>query len=189
MNPESPFYHPCPLEQHYCTQCGNPLTRMIPPEDNRERDCCTHCGAVHYRNPLIVAGTVTIHQGKVLLCKRAIEPRYNKWTLPAGFMELKESTAAGALRETLEEAGAEVQLGQLFTVIDVPRVSQVHMYYLATADTDALDPGEESLEAAYFALDDIPWDELSFTTVAETLKRYIADTQKQHYQTHFFSLE
>lgn len=189
MSESTPFYHPSPLLQHYCTQCGKPMTRMIPPEDNRERDCCTHCGAVHYRNPLLVVGTVAIYDNKVLLCKRAIEPRYNKWTLPAGFMELNESTADGALRETLEEAGAQVELGPLLTVLDVPKVSQVHMYYLAKAISPDLDPGEESLDAAYFSLDEIPWDELSFTTVAETLKCYIADTKRQHYGTHFFSLD
>ena len=187
MSETNNFYFPCPVEQHYCSQCGGKLSRLIPPGDNRGRDCCTQCGAVHYRNPLIVTGTVTVHDGKVLLCRRAIEPRYNTWTLPAGFMELKETTAQGAIRETVEEAGVQPQLGQLYTVMDAVRASQVHIYYLATADSDAVYPGEESLEAAYFALDEIPWDELSFTTVIETLKRYVADTEKQSYPTHFFS--
>lgn len=188
MSETNNFYFPCPIEQKYCTQCGEKLSRLIPPGDNRERDSCTHCGAVHYRNPLIVAGTVTVHNGKVLLCRRAIEPRYNKWTLPAGFMELKETTAEAAFRETVEEAGVHPEMGELFTVIDACRSSQVHIYYLATAESDAVDPGEESLEAAYFALDEIPWDELSFMTVIETLKRYVADTEKQSYQPHFFSI-
>ncbi len=189
MIKDASFYFPAPVQQKFCTQCGHSLTRMQPPLDNRLRDCCTHCGAVHYRNPLLVVGTVPIYQDKVLLCKRAIEPRYGKWTLPAGFMEMEESTADGATRETSEEAGASVQLGQLFTVIDVPRVSQVHIYYLAEVLNLEFNPGEESLEVKLFDINDIPWDEISFTTVEQTLRKYIQDKQTGSFGTHRFTLK
>lgn len=182
------FYFPAPVTQKFCTQCGHPLTRMCPPLDNRLRDCCTHCGAVHYRNPLIVVGTVPVYQDKVLLCKRAIEPRYGKWTLPAGFMELQESTEQGAERETREEAGAKIKMGSLFTVMDVPEVSQVHMYYLAEITHPNFDPGEESLEVKLFALDEIPWEEISFTTVEATLRRYIDSVKTGDFRTQRFQL-
>lgn len=171
----SSFYFPAPLTQKFCNQCANPLSKIVPPDDNRVRDVCDNCGAVHYQNPLNVVGVLPIYQNKVLLCRRAIQPRYNTWTLPAGFMELDETTAQGALRETHEEAGAEIELGQLYTVIDVPHANQIHFFYLANALNDKLFPGPESLEAEYFDLDDIPWDKLSFRTVITTLQHYIQD--------------
>lgn len=171
----SDFFHPAPRAQHFCSQCGTPLVRQVPPGDNRLRDLCEHCGAVHYQNPRVVVGTVPIWQDKVLLCLRAIEPRANTWTLPAGFMELAETLAQGALRETQEEAGAPISLGQLYTVIDIPHAEQVHVYFLAEASSDALDPGPESLAARYFAFDEIPWEALSFRSVSVTLRRLLAD--------------
>ncbi|MHC8943785.1 ADP-ribose pyrophosphatase YjhB (NUDIX family) [Advenella incenata] len=187
--PSALHYFPAPTTQAFCSQCGNPLTRLIPPDDNRERDVCNHCGAVHYRNPLIVVGTVPIWNDQILLCRRAIEPRYDTWTLPAGFMELSETTSQGALRETDEEAGADISLGNLFTVLDVPRVNQVHMYFLATVTSERLDPGPESLEARFFNLDEIPWDELSFRTVSHTLKAYLQDRASGVFTTHYHSIE
>lgn len=188
-SPSALHYFPAPTTQAFCSQCGNRLTRLVPPDDNRERDVCNHCGAVHYRNPLIVVGTVPVWNNQILLCRRAIEPRYNTWTLPAGFMELSETTSQGALRETDEEAGADVTLGDLFTVLDVPRVNQVHMYFLATANSERLDPGPESLEARFFNLDQIPWDELSFRTVSHTLKIYLEDSARGTFTTHYHSIE
>jgi ADP-ribose pyrophosphatase YjhB (NUDIX family) len=111
----------------HCRACGTPTTYVVPPEDNRERAVCPACGTVHYENPLNVVGTVPVFEGKVLLCLRNIEPRKGFWTLPAGFMELGESTVQGALRETLEEAGADIALGPLFTLLNVPHVGQVHL--------------------------------------------------------------
>ncbi|NOL50173.1 NUDIX hydrolase [Pelistega europaea] len=186
---DASFYFPAPVHQKYCTQCGSPLTQMCPPMDNRVRDCCTHCGAVHYRNPLIVVGTVPVYEDKILLCKRAIEPRYGKWTLPAGFMEMGESTVQGAQRETSEEAGAVIEMGSLFTVMDVPGVSQVHIYYLAKVLSPEFNPGEESLEVRLFALDDIPWSEISFTTVESTLHYYLDCKKKGVFETSRFTLD
>lgn len=189
MTKPSEFYFPCPRTITYCTQCANPLARIIPPDDNRVRDVCLQCGAVHYQNPRNVVGIVPIWENKILLCRRAIEPRANTWTLPAGFMELKESTSDGALREAEEEAGiAGLELGPLFTVIDVPDANQVHIYYLATVTDPALNPGPESLEAAYFGFDEIPWDNLSFRTVQTTIEHYLADHQRGEFGIYQYSL-
>src|SRR5574339_111393 len=106
----------------YCKACGSPTEYRVPADDNRERAVCTACGTIHYENPLNVVGTVPVWGDKVLLCKRNIEPRWGKWTLPAGFMELGETTEEGAIRETREEAGAQFEMEDLFTVMSVPRV-------------------------------------------------------------------
>ena len=188
MTSPSDFYFPNPRTLHYCTQCANPLARIIPPDDNRVRDVCLQCGSVHYQNPRNVVGVVPIWGDKILLCRRAIEPRYNTWTLPAGFMELKESTSEGAMREADEEAGAHLELGQLFTVIDVPEAGQVHVYYLAKVISPELNPGSESLEARFFDFDEIPWDNLSFRTVSTTIEHYLADRKKGQFAVHQYSL-
>jgi ADP-ribose pyrophosphatase YjhB (NUDIX family) len=141
----------------------------VPPADNRERAVCPACGEIHYENPLNVVGTVPVWGDQVLLCRRNIEPRYGLWTLPAGFMELGESASAGALRETVEEAGARVELGALFTLIDVVRVGQLHLFYLARMLDTSLAPGPETIEARLFAEDEVPWDQLAFRTVRQTL--------------------
>jgi ADP-ribose pyrophosphatase YjhB (NUDIX family) len=161
----------------------------VPDGDNRERDLCDNCGAIHYQNPRIVVGTVPVWEGRILLCRRAIEPRYDTWTLPAGFMELGETSAQGAARETLEESGARIRLGDLFTVIDVPQVDQVHIYYLAHALGPELDPGPESLDARYYDESEIPWDDLSFRTVSTTLKHYLDDRRRGTFAPHRYSLE
>src|SRR5690625_901350 len=181
MNKPAPsFYYPTPRSLHYCTQCGKSLERIIPPDDNRVRYACPHCGAVHYQNPRCVVGLVPILEDRVLLCRRAIEPQYDKWTLPAGFMELGETTAEGAVREADEEAGAQLELGPLYTVIDVPHAEQVHFFYLAKVLTPELDPGSGTLEADFFAFNEIPWAEIAFRTVSTTLEYLVKDfpTQK-----------
>lgn len=188
MDKSADFYFPSPRLSNYCSQCGTPITRKIPPGDNRERDLCEHCGAVHYQNPRVVVGTLPVFENKVLLCLRAIEPRANTWTLPAGFMELAETTGQGALRETREEAGVEVQLGQLYTVIDVPQVDQIHVYFLAKAHNEAVDPGPESLQAKYYDIAEIPWDNLSFRSVSTTLKHYLNDLAAGSFETRYYSL-
>ncbi|HLS21239.1 MAG TPA: NUDIX hydrolase [Paenalcaligenes sp.] len=173
--PAASFYYANPRSLRYCNQCGQQLARIVPPDDNRLRDACEHCGAVHYQNPRCVVGVVPIWGDKVLLCKRAIEPQYNKWTLPAGFMELGETTAQGAMREADEEAGAQLELGSLYTVIDVPHAEQVHFYYLARVLGPQLNPGCETLVADFFTFDQIPWEEIAFRTVSTTLKHLIED--------------
>lgn len=169
----------------HCRACGTSVELRVPDDgDTRERAVCPACGTIHYVNPLLVVGTVPYLGDQVLLCKRAIEPRYGKWTLPAGFMELGETMAQGAARETAEEAGAEVEMGAFFSAMSIPRVGQVHVFYLARLLHDRVDPGHESLEARLFTEHDLPWDELAFTTVRETLKCFFADRRLGQFGVH-----
>lgn len=168
----------------HCRVCGAPTDYRVPPDDNRPRATCTACGLVHYENPLNVVGTVPVWQNQVLLCRRAIEPRHGLWTLPAGFMELGETTAEGALRETVEESGAHVELEGLFTLLNVVRVGQVHLFYRARMLDLHLDPGPETLEARLFREDEIPWDELAFRTVRETLRLFFENRRAGQYDVH-----
>ena len=169
----------------HCRACGTSVELRVPDDgDTRERAVCPACGTIHYVNPLLVVGTVPYLGDQVLLCKRAIEPRYGKWTLPAGFMELGETMAQGAARETAEEAGAEVEMGAFFSAMSIPRVGQVHVFYLARLLHERFDPGHESLEARLFTEGDLPWDELAFTTVRETLKRFFADRRLGQFGVH-----
>ena len=168
----------------HCKRCGAPVEYRIPPDDNRERATCTACGSVFYENPLNVVGTVPAWHDQLLLCRRAIEPRYGLWTLPAGFLELGETTEAGALRETDEEAGARVELQGLFSVLNVVRVGQVHLFYRARLlDTDFA-PGPESIEARLFAEAEVPWDELAFRTVRETIRCWFDDRRRGQFGLH-----
>ena len=152
--------------------------------DTKERAVCPACHTIHYENPLNVVGTVPVLGDRVLLCKRNIEPRWGKWTLPAGFMELGETTAEGAARETDEEAGAQFELDELFTVMSVPRVGQVHLYYRARLLSDRFNPGHETIEARLFTEEEIPWAEISFRTVKETLEHYFADRRAGRFVLH-----
>lgn len=166
MSVDAPF--------RFCPSCGAAVNYTVPQGDNRARAVCTGCATIHYQNPRLVVGTVPTWQDKILLCKRAIEPRKGFWTLPAGFMENGESSSEGALRETIEEAGANVVIERLFSVIDVPHVHQVHLFYLAPMQSPEFSGGEESLEVKLFSLSEIPWSDLSFPTVSQTLKWFVA---------------
>ena len=159
----------------FCSSCGAPVVQRVPPGDSLPRWVCDECGEIHYQNPKLIVGTIPEHEGKLLLCRRAIEPRYGYWTLPAGFMENDETAGQAALRETLEEAGARVELGAPFTLISVPRVNQVHLFYRARLLALEFAPGEESLEVALWDEARIPWQEIAFRTVGLTLKRWFAD--------------
>lgn len=146
--------------------------RAIPEGDNRHRQVCRDCGYVEYANPKIVVGAVAAWEGKILLCKRAIEPRHGFWTIPAGYMELNESTAQGAVRETLEETGARIDIEDLLGLYDIPHIGQVYVVYKARLKAPDFGPTEESLEVDLFAWDDIPWDELAFPAVRWALEHY-----------------
>ncbi|MBU3577367.1 NUDIX hydrolase [Polynucleobacter sp. UK-Kesae-W10] len=159
----------------YCSNCATTLTLKIPTDDSRLRYVCESCGAIHYQNPRNVVGSIPVYGEQVLLCRRAIEPRHGFWTLPAGFMELGESTSHGAARETLEEAGAHVEIGPLYSLLNVPHAEQVHLFYLAKMPTPTFAAGEESLEVALFHESEIPWNELAFPTVKQTLEWFFAD--------------
>ena len=168
----------------HCKVCGGQAIYQVPADDNRERATCTACGEIHYENPINVVGTVPVWGDQVLLCRRNIEPRYGLWTLPAGFMELGETVAEGAVRETVEEAGARIELEGLYTVLNVVRVGQVHFFYRARLlDTDFA-PGPETIEAQLFAEAAIPWEQLAFRTVRETLRRYFEDRRRGRFDIH-----
>ena len=176
----------------FCRNCGTAVQMRLPDDgDTRERAVCPACGTVHYDNPLNVVGTVPVWGAdgeQVLLCKRNIEPRWGKWTLPAGFMELGETTAEGALRETDEEAGAHIELGELFTLMNVPRVGQVHLFYRARLLSERFNPGHETIEARLFREDEVPWDEIAFRTVRETLQCYFADRRRGRFGFHVLDI-
>lgn len=159
----------------FCSNCGAAVERRVPPGDSLPRWVCDRCGVIHYQNPLLVVGAIPEHEGKLLLCRRAIEPRYGYWTLPAGFMENGETVAQAAARETLEEAGARVELGEAFSMISVPYVNQVHVFYRARLLHLDYQPGEETLEARLFAESEIPWKDIAFRTVGLTLRHWLAD--------------
>ncbi|MCL2589616.1 MAG: NUDIX hydrolase [Betaproteobacteria bacterium] len=169
---------------NYCSECGAPVALAIPPGDTRSRHVCASCGMIHYRNPKLVVGTIPKWENGVLLCRRAIEPRYGKWTLPAGFMETQESTADAAMRETLEEACARIEIGEMFSLIDVPIISQVHIFYRARLLDTGFHPGEESLETEIFHENRIPWNDIAFRTVSLTLRHYFADQRNGSWQFH-----
>jgi len=173
-----------PRSIRHCKVCGGATEYRIPADDNRDRAVCTACGTVNYENPLNVVGTVPIWGEQVLLCRRNIEPRYGLWTLPAGFMEIGETTEEGAMRETDEEAGARIELQGLFTVLNVVRVGQLHLYYRARLLDIDFAPGPETIEAQLFTEAQIPWEELAFRTVRETLKCYFADRLTGQYGVH-----
>lgn len=173
----------------HCRNCGAGVVYRVPDDgDTKERAVCPACDTIHYENPLNVVGTVPYFGDRVLLCKRNIEPRWGKWTLPAGFMELGESTAEGAARETHEEAGAQIEMEGLFTVLSVPRVGQVHLFYRARLLSDVFDPGFETIEARLFTEAEIPWEEIAFRTVQETLERFFADRARGHFGVHSFDI-
>jgi ADP-ribose pyrophosphatase YjhB (NUDIX family) len=168
----------------HCRACGAEATYSIPADDNRERAVCGNCGTIHYENPLNVVGTVPVWNDKVLLCRRNIEPRFGLWTLPAGFMELGETTEQGAIRETVEEAGARIDLLGLYTVLNVVRVGQLHLFYRATLRDTDFAPGPETIEAQLFREQEVPWDTLAFRTVRETLRRYFEDRKTGQFPVH-----
>ncbi|KAB2897155.1 MAG: NUDIX hydrolase [Burkholderiaceae bacterium] len=174
----------------HCRECGTAVVYRIPDDgDTRPRAVCPACHTIHYENPLNVVGTVPVLGDRVLLCKRNIEPRWGKWTLPAGFMELDETTSQGAARETDEEAGARFEIGPLFSVLNVRRVGQVHLFYRATLQSDQFAPGTETIEARLFTEDEIPWDELAFRTVKETLARFFADRRTGQFGVHCVDID
>ena len=149
-----------------------PSLRTVPEGDTRERTVCPDCGFIAYENPKIVVGAVVFSDGRFLLCKRAIEPRRGYWTLPAGYLEVNESTMDGAAREALEEAGARIAIDGLLAVYDIPRISQVQMIYRARLAAPGFEPGPESLEVQLFAWEEIPWDDLAFPSVRWSLQHF-----------------
>ncbi len=174
----------------FCHHCATELTLTIPEGDDRERHYCVKCDVVFYQNPKNVVGTLPVWDDKILLCKRAIEPRRGLWTLPAGFMENGESSLDGAIRETLEEAGAsvEVQEDALYTLFNLPRINQVYMFFRASLKDLDFSPGLESEEVRLFSEEEIPWQEIAFPVVRSTLENYFEDRSQQHFPVRMFNV-
>lgn len=156
----------------YCSHCAQPVTIKIPSGDNRLRFVCQSCGVIHYQNPKIVTGCIPTWQDKLLICKRAIEPRYGLWTLPAGFMENQETVPEAAMRETWEEARARVHQLSLFAMFNIPHLNQVYILFHANMVSADFAAGEESLEVKLIDLSDIPWQDLAFPVIRRTLELY-----------------
>ena len=172
----------------FCNSCGAAVTHRIPEGDTLHRAVCDACGAIQYENPKVVVGCVPVRGERILLCRRAIEPRYGLWTLPAGFMENNETLAEGAMREAMEEAHASVEIEELYTVFSVPHISQVHMMFRARLVNDDFRAGIESLDVKLVSAEEIPWHELAFTVVRRTLEHFLEDRARGHFVPHFGDL-
>jgi ADP-ribose pyrophosphatase YjhB (NUDIX family) len=173
----------------YCSECGVAVEWRIPEGDSLPRHVCPACGVIHYQNPKLVVGSIPEWEDRILLCRRAIEPRRGLWTLPAGYLELGETVAQGAIRETLEEANARVDITQLFALLSIPHISQVYVLFRARLLDADFHPGAETSEVALFAEADIPWDRLAFATVRSTLEHYYADRRAGEYKFHMGTIE
>jgi ADP-ribose pyrophosphatase YjhB (NUDIX family) len=157
---------------NYCSNCGDTVKFSIPPGDDRPRYLCESCGSIHYENPKIVVGCIPEKDGKILLCRRAIEPQSGKWTLPAGYLENGETVVQGTRRETLEEAGAHIEILAPFALFNICYVNQVYLMFRARLVDDHIKAGSESTEVRLFLEENIPWDQLAFTVIRETLQQY-----------------
>jgi ADP-ribose pyrophosphatase YjhB (NUDIX family) len=178
------------MAMNFCSNCGGATLELrIPEGDTLQRRVCATCGTIHYENPKIVAGCLPVWNERVLLCKRAIEPRLGRWTLPAGFLENGETLGAGAMRETLEEANARVELQPLYALISLPQIGQVYMMFRARLLDLGIGPGPESLEVELFDEADIPWEEIAFRTIARTLRRFFLDRRLGTFGLHVSALE
>lgn len=166
----------------YCSQCGSAVDLLVPAGDNMPRHVCNQCGEIHYINPKVVVGCVPQWQDQVLLCRRAIEPRYGLWTLPAGFLERDESTIEGAARETLEEACAHVTIKDLYALYNLPHINQVYVMFLAELPAPEFGPGPESLEVGLYRENEIPWEKIAFPVVEQTLRHYFEDRRRGRFQ-------
>jgi ADP-ribose pyrophosphatase YjhB (NUDIX family) len=174
---------------NFCANCGTRVVLRVPPGDSLPRHMCDACGTIHYQNPKMVVGCIPEWEDRILLCRRAIEPRHGLWTVPAGFMENGETTGDGAARETLEEANARVEVLSLFAIYNIPHISQVYMLFRARLlDLDFF-PGEETLEIKLCNETEIPWDEIAFATVRNTLTHYFNDKRRGHFGFHMGTIE
>jgi ADP-ribose pyrophosphatase YjhB (NUDIX family) len=174
----------------FCSNCGSDrLEWRVPEGDTLPRFVCANCRTIHYQNPKVVVGCLPEWEGEVLLCKRAIDPRYGLWTLPAGFLENGETVSAGAVRETLEEANARVAIGDLYTMISLPQINQVYMMFRARLLDLDFGPGAESLEVALFDEAQVPWESIAFRTIARTLRNYFLDRKLGGFPVRVSSLE
>jgi len=174
---------------NFCNQCGARVELRVPPGDHLPRYVCASCGTIHYENPRLVVGCVPEHEGHILICKRAIEPRRGFWTVPAGFMENNETLQQAAARESLEEALAEVQIGSLLSVVHVLHAHQVHVFFRATLPKAEFGVGPESLEVKLVRAEELPWQDLAFPSTDYALRRYLADRAAGRDEHHFTTID
>ncbi len=173
----------------FCSNCGSPVALRVPPGDTLPRHVCDACHAIHYQNPRMVVGCIVEHGDRILLCRRGIEPRHGYWTVPAGYMENGETTFQGALRETLEEANARVEINSLYALYNIPHINQVYLLFRARLLDLNFRPGAETLETRLLGEADVPWDQIAFATVRNTLTHYFADRARQHFGFHMGTIE
>jgi ADP-ribose pyrophosphatase YjhB (NUDIX family) len=169
---------------NFCSHCGAPVRQGVPEGDDRLRHICDGCGTIHYRNPKLIAGCIPVWEDRILLCRRAIDPRKGYWTLPAGFMEQGETLQYAAEREAMEEANVAVEIGELYGLFSLPHISQVYVFFHARMIDGRFSPGAESLETRLFSEEEIPWGELSFETVHRSLQHFFADRRRGGYVLH-----
>jgi len=168
----------------FCPQCGARVEERVPEADDRLRKVCPSCATIHYENPKMVVGCLVECEGKLLLCRRAIEPALGKWTPPAGYLELGEGSVAGAVRETYEEARAKVEVIGLQAYLDLPHIGQMYAFYRAKLERPEFEAGPESLDVALFDYDELPWDELAFPVVHYSLKLFLEDRERSSPAVH-----
>jgi ADP-ribose pyrophosphatase YjhB (NUDIX family) len=173
----------------FCSNCGARVALRVPPGDTLERHVCDECHTIHYQNPRLVVGCIVEWEDRILLCRRAIEPRHGLWTVPAGYMENGETTFEGAARETLEEANARVEMGPLYALYNIPHINQVYVLFRARLLHEDVSPGAETLEARLFEEADIPWSGIAFATVRNALVRYFEDRKRGRYEFHMGTIE
>ena len=176
------------ITMNFCGNCGQKTTTKIPLGDQQLRQVCSACGSIHYVNPKVICGALVVWENKVLLCRRAIEPRYGLWTLPAGYMEMFETMEQGSARETREEAEAEIEIEQLYCLYNIPRIGQIYVLFKAQLLNGQFGAGEETIESRLFSEDEIPWDELAFPSVERTLRHYFADRKTGQFEMHLETL-
>ena len=173
----------------FCSECGAPVTLRVPTGDTLPRHVCDACRAIHYQNPRMVVGCIVEWNDRILLCKRAIEPRRGLWTVPAGFMENGETTFGGAVRETLEEANARVEVGPLYALYNIPHINQVYILFRARLTDPDVSAGAETLEVRLFTEAEIPWDEIAFASIRNALTHYYDDRRQGEYKFHMGTIE
>lgn len=174
---------------NFCPHCGQAVALLVPAGDHLPRHVCQTCGAIHYQNPRIIAGCIPEYDGRLLLCRRAIQPRLGFWTIPAGFLENGETIQQGAAREALEEACARVEIGSLLSIVHVLHVHQVHMVFRAQLLNDDFGIAPESLEVKLLTAEDIPWDELAFESVRFSLRQHLEERRSGRHSLHFHTID
>jgi ADP-ribose pyrophosphatase YjhB (NUDIX family) len=173
---------------NYCGECGKSVSRKVPQGDNLPRFVCDSCQHIHYHNPKIVAGCIPEWQGRILLCRRAIEPKLGLWTYPAGFMEIGEGTEEAAKRETFEEAKAQVTINRLHSVLSLPHIGQVYLTFIGQLIAEEFAAGSESLDVRLFERREIPWNDIAFPVVKDALRRYVEDVAAGDFHMHVADL-